>query len=136
MGTDWSSLTASLVLPVQGSTAGFSDQVKLTNTSDQAIPLTPCPSYSESVNDVIEIPNPNGFPTQVPMRGGGNSFSLNCAAAPSEIPPNSSLTFDIQFSTAQAAATAGAQLTPRSDVHVTWTMPGVAAATGTIDIVA
>ncbi|HEY0168394.1 MAG TPA: hypothetical protein VGB75_15235 [Jatrophihabitans sp.] len=64
--------------------------VTLTNPSATAVSLQPCPDYRQSLIDVLKLPDKDGA-----TRTG----QLNCAAAPTSVPANGSITFQMRLDT-------------------------------------
>jgi hypothetical protein len=64
--------------------------VTLTNPSATAVSLAPCPSYQQSLIDVLELPD---------KQGATSTGQLNCAAAPASVPPHTSIIFQLRLDT-------------------------------------
>lgn len=69
--------------------------VTLTNPGPMAVPLDPCPSYRQSLIDVLELPDKKGVTS---------SYRLNCAAAPASVPAHGSITFRMRLDTTAVPA--------------------------------
>lgn len=81
--TPWSALSASVSTPdnvARGGTLHYT--VTLANAGSTPVPLSPCPSYTQSLH--------------TEARTTTSTLRLNCAAAGGQIPANGSVSFDMQ----------------------------------------
>ncbi len=133
--SDWSSLQVALTLPLESGPSGFAYQITLTNSTDMAIPLSPCPGYTVEVADTFKFPGgePNGTPF-VTAPNLNNEGSLRCGLAPSVISPKSSVVFDLQFSADMAAAHENTTMEASKSAAVSWAMPGIQTVTKSLAI--
>jgi hypothetical protein len=63
-------------------------QVTLTNSTDFAVPLSPCPTYAVALEDVLVHHDPHAA---------SSSGQLNCAASPASVAAHASITYDMQL---------------------------------------
>lgn len=87
-----------------GQTLSF--RVTLTNSTDSAVPLSPCPSFAVALEDVLSLPDPKAV---------SSSGQLNCAASPASVAAHASITYDMQLDTAA---------TPTGPRRLVWTWLG------------
>ncbi len=64
--------------------------VTLTNPTSVVVSLDPCPSYRQSLIDVLKLPDRHGVT---------DTGRLNCAAAPASVPAHGSITFRLRLET-------------------------------------
>ncbi|MDQ1742797.1 MAG: hypothetical protein QOE23_1136 [Pseudonocardiales bacterium] len=76
-----------------GQTLDYS--VTLTNPTSVAVSLDPCPSYRQSLIDLLKLPD---------KKGSTSTGRLNCAAAPASVPAHGSITFRLRLETAGVPA--------------------------------
>ncbi|MEO6503137.1 MAG: hypothetical protein ABIQ09_14670 [Jatrophihabitantaceae bacterium] len=69
--------------------------VTLTNPSATAVSLGPCPSYRQSLIDVLELPD---------KQGATSTGLLNCAAAPASVPAHGSIILEMRLDTSGVPA--------------------------------
>jgi hypothetical protein len=112
----WSGLRACLTYrPSISVGSSFDYSVTLKNTTDSAVSLDPCPSYSEA----ISTPTSTAVPTVASA-----SYQLNCS--PGDIPAHSSVTFAMQLAVPASA--------PQGEAKFLWFMNDGPAAGGVIAV--
>lgn len=80
----------------------------LTNPGPVPVPLDPCPSYRQSLIDVLELPD---------KKGATSTNQLNCAAAPASVPAHGSVIFQLRLDTTKV---------PPGDRRLVWDWLGSA----------
>jgi hypothetical protein len=131
---DRSALVAALDLPasVPAAAPSIGFQVRLTNPTDSAVSLSPCPGYSIGVRGKAYAgpPNPPGLVVSGQVQESG---LLNCAQAPASIEAHKSVVFDMEFTAADAAPSiAGMEVLPNQVLSVVWMIAGVPSASGSL----
>jgi hypothetical protein len=90
-GGDLASLVRSYSVPSRVRSGQRLDYtVTLTNPTATAVPLDPCPSYRQSLINVLRLPD---------KQGATSTNQLNCAAAPASVPAHGSITFQLRLDT-------------------------------------
>lgn len=112
-GASLGSLVQTISAPTSiaaGQTLSF--RITLTNSTNSAVSLAPCPSFAVSLEDVLVEHDPDAV---------NSSGQLNCAASPATLAPNTSTAYAMQLDTSTA---------PTGPRRLVWTWLGDQPSTG------